>query len=93
MGEEKGASGWSFADKPRRVRLVGKTKHGKDRVRQHGDICNVTEASLQLDSNRMMLESLHETFTVRMPDGEVRRFKDGRSIDKTNDKDFDWEFI
>ena len=74
MGEEKGANGWSILDQPRRrvrnklrdrkmtqVILTGKTKHGKDRIRQHGNVWNVTSMSMQTDKNRMMLESLHES--------------------------------
>ena len=75
------------------VILTGKTKHGKDRIHQHGNVWNVTFMSMQTDKNRMGLESLHETSSMRMDDGTIWRFKDGRNIDKTNDKDFDWQFI
>ena len=73
------------------VILTGKTKHGKDRIRQHGDVWNVMSGGSS--GHRMMLESLHETSSMRMDDGTTMRFKDGRSVDKTDDKDFDWQFI
>jgi hypothetical protein len=105
MGEEKGANGWSILDQPRRrvrnklrdrkmtqVILTGKTKHGKDRIRQHGNVWNVTSMSMPVAPHKMMLESLHETTTLRVS-CETLRFKDARSIDKSDDKDFDWQFI
>jgi len=75
------------------VRLIGKTKHGKDRIRQHGDVWNVESMTTQTNKNRMMLESLHETSSMRMDDGRIWRFRDFRSIDKLDDEDFDWQFI
>ena len=75
------------------VRLIGKTKHGKDRIRQHGDVWNVESMTTQTNKNRMMLESLHETSSMRMDDGRIWRFQDCRSIDKLDDEDFDWQFI
>ena len=75
------------------VILTGKTKHGKDRIRQHGDVWNVESMSTQTNKNRMMLESLRETSSMRMDDNTIWRFKDFRSIDKADDKDFDWVFI
>ena len=75
------------------VILTGKTKHGKDRIRQHGDVWNVESMSTQTNKNRMMLESLHETSSMRMDDDTIWRFKDFRSVDKSDDKDFDWQFI
>ena len=74
------------------VILTGKTKHGKNRIHQHGNVWNVTFMSMQTDKNRMMLESLHETTTLHVS-GETLRFKDARNIDKVDDKDFDWQFI
>jgi len=73
------------------VRLIGKTKHGKDRIRQHGDVWNIMSGGSS--GHRMVLESLHETSSMRMDDGRIWRFQDCRSIDKLDDEDFDWQFI
>jgi len=77
----------------KQVKLTGKTKHGKDRIRQHGDIWDVVSMSMQTNKNRMALVSLGETTSLRLNDGSIVRWRDGRNIDKTNDKDFDWVFI
>jgi len=73
----------------KQVRLIGKSKHGKDRIRQHGDVWNVLEkrASHML-GHPMVLESLHETFTL----GDMK-IKDVRSVRPFDDPNFDWEKI
>ena len=72
----------------KQVRLVGKTKHGKDRIRQHGDVWNVRESKAPPFGHAMVLESLHETFTL----GDTK-IKDVRGVLLFNDPNFDWEKI
>jgi len=81
----------------KQVRLVGKTKHGKDRIRQHGDVWNVMKPKVwMLPDGRsqssgppsLTLESLHETFTL----GDTK-IKDVRGVLPLDDPNFDWEKI
>ena len=75
----------------KQVRLVGKSKHGKDRIRQHGDVWNVLfgpDVGGLPTSHRFVLESLHETFTL----GDTK-IKDVRGVLPLDDPNFDWEKI
>ena len=65
------------------VRLIGKTKHGKDRIRQHGDVWNVLAHSTPL-ARRLVLQSLGDTFTL----GD-RKIKDVRGVLPFDDPNFD----
>ena len=97
MGEEKGANGWTIIDQPRRrvrhklrnrtmkqVRLIGKTKHGKDRIRQHGDVWNVLATPSPPARDRFVLESRGKTFTL----GDTK-IKDVRGVLPFDDPHFD----
>ena len=67
------------------VRLIGKTKHGKDRIRQHGDVWNVLKSKGEgLLGHSLVLESLHETFTL----GDTK-IKDVRGVQRFDDPNFD----
>ena len=66
------------------VRLIGKTKHGKDRIRQHGNVWNVLAHPTALSARRLVLESLHETFTL----GDTK-IKDVRGVLPFDDPNFD----
>ena len=72
----------------KQVRLIGKTKHGKDRIRQHGDVWNVLESKAPPFGHAMVLESLRETFTL----GDTK-IKDVRGVKTLDDPNFDWEKI
>ena len=72
----------------KQVRLIGKTKHGKDRIRQHGDVWNVLESKAPPFGHAMVLESLEDTFTL----GDMK-IKDVRGVKTLDDPNFDWEKI
>ena len=62
------------------IRLKGKSNHGKNRIREHGDLWLV----VHVDTNKVMLRSRNKTFKVgdEMP-------HDGRWIDQGVDKNFE----
>ena len=62
------------------VRLKGITGHGKNRIREHGDVWLVVAHT----GNRVSLRSRNKTFIV----GGVNHF-DGRWIDLPTDKNFE----
>lgn len=63
------------------IRLKGKSGHGKNRIREHGDIWLV----VHVDTNKVMLRSRNKTFKAG---GEMHH--DGRWIDQgVDDKNFD----
>lgn len=63
------------------VTLVGKTRHGKNRINQHGSKWEVIE----LRNGKMLLESENETEGPRDNKG-----RDWRWVDLHDDKDFTW---
>lgn len=67
-----------------RVRLIGKTLHGKNRIRQHGDIWEVVDRPDRPD--RLALQSLNKTFGG-FSDGHKE--KDWRWVFPKNDPDFE----
>lgn len=62
------------------VRLKGKTRHGKNRINQHGDVWEVIDEQL----TRVLLQSLEETFKTTKG-----RQKDWRWISSVDDKNFE----
>ena len=67
-------------DEGKWVRLKGISGHGKNRIREHGDVWMVMTA----DGNRIMLRSIKKTFKS----GKDMIF-DGRWIDLPTDKNFE----
>ena len=66
------------------VRLTGKSKHGKNRIQQHGDKWIVVEHGRFGGQAAMMLASMERTDRGR---------PDGRWVHIRDDKDFDWEIV
>ena len=62
------------------IRLKGISGHGKNRIREHGDIWLV----VHVDGSRVMLRSRHKTFKAG---GEL--WHDGRWISSSTDKNFE----
>jgi len=62
------------------IRLKGISGHGKNRIREHGDIWLV----VHVDTNKVMLRSRNKTFKCG---GEL--WHDGRWIDNGIDKNFE----
>ena len=62
------------------IKLTGKTNHGKNRIREHGDLWLV----VHVDTNKVMLRSRNKTFKCG---GEL--WHDGRWIDSPTDKNFE----
>jgi len=64
------------------VRLKGKTRKGKNRINQHGDVWEVIDEQL----TKILLQSLEKTF--KDTPGRVAE-KDWRWISATEDRDFE----
>ena len=62
------------------IRLKGISGHGKNRIREQGDIWLV----VHVDGSKVMLRSRHKTFKAG---GEM--FHDGRWISTSTDKNFE----
>ena len=62
------------------IRLKGISGHGKNRIREHGDLWLV----VHVDTNKVMLRSRNKTFKV----GDEMHH-DGRWIDQGVDKNFE----
>lgn len=67
-----------------KVLLEAKTRHGKNRIQQHGDVWRVKEVR----NSKMLLESCEKTEGPRDNKGF-----DWRWIDLHNDKDFTWSEV
>ena len=61
------------------IKLTGKTNHGKNRIREHGDLWLV----VHVDVNKVMLQSRNKTFKA-----SDEMHHDGRWIDQGVDKNF-----
>ena len=70
-----------------KVMLKGKTRHGKNRINQHGDIWVVENTGTFGGQPAMFLRSLHKTEGPK----DNKDF-DTRWILVKKDKDFDWFF-
>lgn len=81
-----------FLDEGDWITLKPLTKHGKDRIAQHGDRWMITD----LKEGKAILRSEHETFTIRARDADdtdkwtTKKIHDTRWIHLNNDKDFTW---
>ena len=67
-----------------RIILKGKTRHGKNRIHQHGEVWNVIGEGKFQGADAWHLQSLNKTFKVK---GE--KFHDGRWVLKNNDPNFE----
>lgn len=65
-------------ERDRWVILKGKTRHGKNRIHQHGDTWSV----LQCTNGRMLLQSLNKT---------DKGVHDMRWVELREDQNFSWE--
>ena len=72
-----------------KVKLTGKTNHGKNRIAQHGAVWNVIGHGSFHGRCSWMLESLNKT--TGRSDGI--RIHDKRWVNKVNDKNFDLEMV
>ncbi|MFC1599096.1 hypothetical protein ACFL2U_03780 [Patescibacteria group bacterium] len=65
------------------VRLKAKTKHGKDRIHQHGDLWRVAKVGGSVRPFAMLLESLEKTFKLGIEKSHDLRWVDldGRDPD------------
>ena len=68
------------SDAVKRIRLKGKSGHGKNRIREHGDLWLV----VHVDTNKVMLRSRNKTFKA----GDEMHH-DCRWIDQGVDKNFE----
>jgi len=69
------------------VILKGKTRHGKNRIEQHGDQWFVEELGKFNGQDAMMLRSAGRTF--KLGDNWIR---DGRWVLLKNDPNFTWSY-
>ncbi|MBR19784.1 MAG: hypothetical protein CMA64_06525 [Euryarchaeota archaeon] len=67
-----------------RIRLIPKTRHGKNRIHQHGDEWVVINVGKFRGQDAVNLRSIGKTFKV----GEFMQF-DGRWVLFQNDPDFE----
>ena len=68
------------------IKLKGKTRHGKNRVHEHGPNWLIEEVR----QGAMMLRSENNTFKAGTFGPWV---PDGRWVELSNDKNFEWEKI
>jgi len=73
-----------------KIKLTPKTKFGKDRVAQHGNVFSVLEKRMWNGQMSFLVESENETLSVSTPDGTRMKIKNTRWVQE-NDKDFFWE--
>lgn len=71
-----------------KVILIAKTRHGKNRLNQHGNPWKVLGFDGSGRSRRVRLESPNETFSISKDTPNV---KDVRWVDLEDDRDFDFE--
>ena len=74
----------------KQVRLIGKTKHGKERIRQHGEVWIIKAEAPFNGRPTWSLQSIEKTFGG-FKDGH--REHDRRWVLKQDDPNFDWEFV
>ena len=73
-----------------KVKLTGKTKHGKNRIAQHGAVWNVIGHDDFRGRDAWILQSLDKTMGG-FADGS--RVHDMRWVHVVNDDNFDWEIV
>lgn len=69
----------------KKVLLKGKTRHGKNRIQQHGDLWTVTKLGQFNGNDAFMCESEHATFSVGT---QGRKIKDCRWVFTKDDPNF-----
>ena len=72
------------------VTLKGKTRHGKNRIAQHGSKWFVEKVATFQGQPAMMLRSESETFLIRGLDNSKEWTHDGRWVLLKNDPNFVW---
>ena len=76
------------------VILSGKTRHGKNRINQHGDRWKIREVATFLGMPAMHVESMNETFPIRTRDAAktkewtTKMCKVSRRVHLRDDKNF-----
>ena len=70
------------------IKLVGKTRHGKNRINQHGDTWLVMEEKTFQGQPAFHLRSFDKTEGPKNNKGF-----DSRWVLKNNDNNFDWKHI
>lgn len=76
------------------VILSGKTRHGKNRINQHGDRWKIREVATFLGLPAIHVESMNETFPIRTRDAAktkewtTKMLKDSRWVHLRDDKNF-----
>lgn len=78
----------------RSVILSGKTRHGKNRINQHGDRWKIREVATFLGQPAVHVESMHNTFSIKVRDAAktkewtTKKLKDSRWVHLRNDSNF-----
>ena len=77
------------------VILKGKTRHGKNRIAQHGSVWFVEKVDKFLGQPAMLLRSKNETFAIRGRGNSKQEWKttwmhDGRWVLLKDDPNFVW---
>tara|TARA_R110002074_G_scaffold394940_1_gene582767 strand:- start:324 stop:557 length:234 start_codon:yes stop_codon:yes gene_type:complete len=75
-------------EKGQHIRLAGKTRHGKNRIHQHGDIWEIDNVGRFSGMPAIGLRSMNATEGPR--DHKIR---DGRWVLISNDPNFEWEIV
>lgn len=81
-------------DVGRWIVLSGKTRHGKNRIDQHGERWKIREVATFIGQPAVMLESENNTFSIRVRDAAktdawtTKMMKDGRWVHLRDDKNF-----
>jgi len=68
-----------------KVLLKGKSRHGKNRIEQHGDLWTVTKLGQFNGNDAFQCESEHETFCVGT---QGKKIKDSRWVFTKDDPNF-----
>ena len=76
------------------VILSGKTRHGKNRINEHGERWKIREISTFLGRPAIHVESMNNTFSVRVRDAAktkewtTKKLKDSRWVHLRDDDNF-----
>ena len=81
-------------DVGRWIILSGKTRHGKNRINEHGERWKIREISTFLGRPAVHVESMNDTFSVRVRDAAktdewtTKMMKDSRWVHLRDDDNF-----
>ena len=81
-------------DVGRWIILSGKTRHGKNRINEHGERWKIREISTFLGRPAIHVESMNDTFSVRVRDAAktkewtTKKLKDSRWVHLRDDDNF-----